>query len=1348
MICNCKFNGDGFDLSIPEPSPDLVNALKDGRAIAIVGSGLSIQVGGPRWEDLLYGILAEACETRPDESDRIKAAFQEIKDNHLLVAAALLKSVLGAGFPNAVVRQIDCKRKLLPRKEIKETDNICDALFEICGKRESRILIPSINHRMITQLPFRAIITTNYDRLLEKAITVDKVRSVFTRSYPYLPKRVVESKWFLLKVHGCIGTPEDIILSRDDYRKALFGEPLHEVLDSLFKTNEKFWLGYGHNDPTLDFLVDECKEKLHLKGGFAVARKQNYALQNRFETADIQPSWLDDYEQISGYLRKLAEATNSPLIFEIIIKCDRTGEQEALFLGNRVAEALSKLGGDFALFRVENGSVRMFLETRAATLTEFRERLSEKDPEILKLIKQFHISSFDGLDTTNLVDNEIAEVMKTATEGAKYVKHSFPVPRQIPPPPRDFKGREKEIADILFNFEKGATITGLRGMGGVGKTALALVVADRLKNRYPDGQLFINLHGTRKNATSSSEAMTNIIHAFLPNEMLPENQNELKGMYLSVLAGKRALLLLDNASSKEQIEPLLPPKGIATLITSRNKFILPGLNKIDLDVLSLDEACELLLEISERIGDMAQGLAELCGYHPLALRNAASVLSEREDISVNEYQRQLKDKRALLELIDASFSLSYDLLPENRRQQWCCLSIFPDDFDRDGAAAIVGAVCDYSAQSLSDLVKWSLVDFTPSASYDGGRYKLHDLARIFAESRLEPDLQAAARRVHAQYYFGVLSKAKESYTKGNEIGLELFDREIENIQSGLSWAENMVHSAQNGNNQLDESTTSILYLASHYPIIGAPFFDFRQHPRIRIKWHEKALIAAKMNEDQFAEGANLSSMGRAYADLGMKSKAIEYYQRSLDISHEMGNRYGEAVSLAGLGRAYSDLRMRSKSIECHERALSLAHETGNRRGEATSLGDLGRAYFRQGETSKAIEYSQRSLDLAREMRNLRGEAASLADLGRAYSKLGETNRAIECLEEALDIAHEIGHRSGESAGLAGLGIAYADLGEISKAIECLEKALDIAHEVGNRYQIQANIASLVKLMSKSNERSMDIGIYERALAMARKIKSHGQEIVILSKIAAIYIELGETTKSMEYYRRALKVARQKKIHTYDKILREIGIAYAKKDEIAKAIRFYEEILITARAGKDHNYERAILSQIGLSYAKLGETYKAIEYFKQALSIARGIGDQQNEMKCLHDIGSAYFKLGEPKRAISFYEQALMIASELGNNRRKILYNVDIGLAYASLNDIHKAIENFEKSLASICNIACREDEGISFFNMSLALHGLEENEKAINYAKQALNIFQQNDSPQSEKVRQMLAIWGYAVVES
>ena len=184
---------------------------------------------------------------------------------------------------------------------------------------------------------------------------------------------------------------------------------------------------------------------------------------------------------------------------------------------------------------------------------------------------------------------------------------------QIPPPPSNFKGREDEINDILSNFAKGATITGLRGMGGVGKTALALVLADRLKSRFPDGQIFIEMRGTSRNQDmppmKPEEAMAQVIRAFKPVDRLPENPVELRGIYNSTLTGKRVLLLLDNAANSEQVYPLLPPEGCSVIITSRIKFNLWGLVEKDLDILPTDKACELLLEISPRIGSRAEELA-------------------------------------------------------------------------------------------------------------------------------------------------------------------------------------------------------------------------------------------------------------------------------------------------------------------------------------------------------------------------------------------------------------------------------------------------------------------------------------------------------------------------------------------------------------------------------------------------------------------------------------------------------------------------------------------------------------------------------------------------------------------
>jgi tetratricopeptide (TPR) repeat protein len=1249
-------------LSMPSPSPDLVEALKNGRAIAIVGSGLSSQVGGPSWEDLLYGILAEARETRPEETERIKAAFQEIKENHLLGAAAILKSVLGSGFSNAVVRQFDFKRKLQPRKEIKETEDICDALFETCGPGEKRNLVPSINHRMITQLPFRAIITTNYDRLLELASPVEKISSVFMRSYPYLPKRVVESKWFLLKVHGSVDTPEDIILSRDDYQKAFFGEPLHEVLDSLFKTNEKFWIGYGHNDPTLDFLVDECREKLHLNGGFAVAKKPNYVLQRRFETAGIQPSWLDDYSQISDYLRKLAEETNSPLIFEITIKCEWTGERDAVSFGKRIAEAFSKLGGDFELFSVENGSIRLFLETRAATLAEFQTRLSGGDPEILKIIKQFNISSFGSLDVTKLIGNEIIDGKKyigSDSESAFACANRSSIPRQIPPPPRDFKGRKEEIADILSNFEKGATITGLRGMGGVGKTALALVLADKIKSQFPDGQIFVDMRGTSNNPKlpplTPEDAMAQVIRAYNPVDRLPENSNELRGLYLSILAGKRALLLLDNASGGEQVEPLLPPAGCAVLITSRIKFALPGLSEKDLDVLPSDKACELLLDIAPRIGDWADELAKLCGYLPFALRNAAGALAEKKDLSVPEYQRRLKDKVALLKLVKGSFSLSYDLLTPGRKKQWRRLSVFPEDFDRNAATAVLKMAPGPSAEALSDLVRWSLVDFAAIPDSENGRYRLHDLARLFAESCLGGDELADAQQKHAKYYSKVLSQTDNLYQKGGMdllAGLKLFDREWANIKIGQAWVKNII---QISSKLKKSDLKSVLQLANSCTGAGVYISNLRLHPRDRIDLFETGLKAARMARNQGNEGIHLGNLGNAYADLGETRMAIGYLERALNISRKIGDRRSEETWLGSLGSAYADLGETRKAIEYHEHALIIDREIGDKRGEGADLGNLGRAYAELSEMRKAIEYYDQALVISREIGDRRGEGNHLGNLGLAYAGLGETRRAIEYHEQALAISRKIGDRRGEGAHLDNLGSAYFNLGEMRKAIEYHVQSLAISREIGNRRGEGAALGNLGLAYSYQGETRKAIEYHEQALAIFSEIGDRRGEGADLGNLGLAYADLGETRKAIEYYDQALAIAR------------EIG---------------------------DRQNEGEFLCNLGKACLDLNETDKAIEHCTQSLDLVRKIEYRKIEGEALCTLGKAYTNIGEIDKALDHCDQALKIFEKMEYRRGEAEALFSKSLALDKLSRREDAVDCARKSLQIFAQIESPQAEKV------------------------------------------------------
>jgi hypothetical protein len=231
----------------------------------------------------------------------------------------------------------------------------------------------------------------------------------------------------------------------------------------------------------------------------------------------------------------------------------------------------------------------------------------------------------------------------------------------------------------------------LQGLGGVGKTALALKLADELKIGYLDTQIYLDLQGVGPHPLKPADPLAHAIHAYRPEAKLQENEAELHGLYCSMLNGQRALLLMDNAKDAAQVQPLIPPQECVLLVTSRLHFTVPGLHAKNLDCLPPNDACVLLLKIAARMGELAKEIASLCGYLPLALRLAGSALAERIDLVPAEYVQRLQNAQTRLALVDASLSLSYYLLVPEPQRRWRLLAVFPATLEW-AAVAAVGAL--------------------------------------------------------------------------------------------------------------------------------------------------------------------------------------------------------------------------------------------------------------------------------------------------------------------------------------------------------------------------------------------------------------------------------------------------------------------------------------------------------------------------------------------------------------------------------------------------------------------------------------------------------------------------------
>jgi tetratricopeptide (TPR) repeat protein len=613
-------------------------------------------------------------------------------------------------------------------------------------------------------------------------------------------------------------------------------------------------------------------------------------------------------------------------------------------------------------------------------------------------------------------------------------------PLQKPERAQHFVGREDELKALLVELQPGNRIT-LCGPGGMGKSALAaeaiwtLAPHDRLPERFPGGILFHTFY----HQPQADLALEAIARAY-GEEPRPNPAEAAR----RVLAGRRALLVLDGAEVAEDLEAVLAVAGsCCVLITTRRHEDAPA-EWHDLRPLPVDEGIQLLQAWG---GDRATDtravtrIVGLLGGLPLALRLAGRYMVQHRQRAADYLGWLEKTPLAALHFgerqgrsIPILMERSLAQVDQDARTSLGIAGILAlTPFDREAVAAAFGMAPEEADRRLGELVDYGLLlrPSAPPGNPSGDRYEItHALIHTYAREKLAPDLNSLAAL--AEYYNALTLTQRE-------LGLAGY-RQLDADRGHLI----AVQSACNRVGLWD-SARKLTWAAFNY-------LDLQGRSTERVSLIQTGLAAARDSQSRYDEAAFLSLLGLAYADLGEARRAIGYHEQALAISREIGDRRGEGAHLGNMGIAYKDLGEVRQAIGYHEQALAIHREIGDRRGEGIGLGNLGIAYKNLGEVQQAIEYYEQRLVIAREIGDRRGEGIGLGNLGNAYFVLCEAQRAIGYYEQALAIRREIGDRMGEGSDLNNLGEAYQKLGEYEQSITYYRAAIANAQELGLKYR--------------------------------------------------------------------------------------------------------------------------------------------------------------------------------------------------------------------------------------------------------------------------------------------------------
>ena len=666
------------------------------------------------------------------------------------------------------------------------------------------------------------------------------------------------------------------------------------------------------------------------------------------------------------------------------------------------------------------------------------------------------------------------------------------VPAQLPTDVADFTGRSdqvKHLCDVLVSAgadddDYGAVrIALVAGSGGLGKTSLAVHAAHRVRATFPDGQLYVDLLGATAHPLLPADVLARFLRDLgVAGRDIPADEDERAARYRTVLASRRVLVVLDNAKDAAQVRPLLPGSAsCAVLVTTRSRMPdLASSQLVDLNVLDDDEALTLFTRVvgDERVTAEPEATAELllaCAGLPLAIRICAARLATRPGWTIramagrlSNEQRRLDEMRVGDLAVRASFQVSFTSLPAavqpgGGRQS----DIAPADAFRmlglwhgpsisSAAAAALFGTPEYLAEDALEI----LVDAHLLEATESGRYKFHDLLRVYSSERAVadlsgPDRESAVGRLLG-WYLRTADAAAAAVSPANRytMPLEVPDGDVQPpvfaaAEDALAWYDTERLNVLSATRQAAASGRHDLAWRLPAPLFLV--FNSRGNWADCIVTHRIALDSARRAGNRQGEAWILNNLGNALGAT-RDPEGIGHLESSLAIRREIGDRRGEAQAANNLADAYQRLGRTTEALELYRRALSLNQDVGNRYGEGVALVNLGSALLELDQAEEAVGYLLQARDAFAEIHYLDGAGYALHVLGRCYLSLRRDAEALDCLAQAVDSHRSTGNRHRQAATLRSLGTAQNRTGHRAEAGRSWAQAAAIFTDLGDSAQ--------------------------------------------------------------------------------------------------------------------------------------------------------------------------------------------------------------------------------------------------------------------------------------------------------